>query len=131
MEKMKFHHIGIAAADLQEMLQHLNGLLEIAEVSEPVYDQNQDGTLYMITLKDGTKLELVSGEVVKGILKKRRFLYHICFSDRDLSKKVQSLTGEGYVQVTEPKEAALFQNRKVCFLSGELGMIELLEAKEG
>ncbi len=131
MEKMKFHHIGIAAADLQEMLQHLNGLLEIAEVSEPVYDQNQDGTLYMITLKDGTKLELVSGEVVKGILKKRRFLYHICFSVRDLSKKVQSLTGEGYVQVTEPKEAALFQNRKVCFLSGELGMIELLEAKEG
>ncbi len=131
MEKMKFHHIGIAAADLQEMLQHLNGLLEIAEVSEPVYDQNQDGTLYMITLKDGTKLELVSGEVVKGILKKRRFLYHICFSVRVLSKKVQSLTGEGYVQVTEPKEAALFQNRKVCFLSGELGMIELLEAKEG
>lgn len=130
MEKMKFHHIGIAAADLDETLQHLTRHLEVAEVSEPVYDKNQDGTLCMVTLKDGMNIELVSGEVVKGIVKKRRFLYHTCFLVKDLAQQVQNLIGEGYIQVTEAKEAVLFQNRKVCFLSGEFGMIELLEEEK-
>lgn len=128
--KMKFHHIGIATVDMDEMLQHLYRILDIANVTEPVYDKNQDATLCMVTLKDGIKMELVSGEVVKGILKKRRFLYHTCFSVKDLEQTVRNLVEEGYVQVTQIKEAVLFQKRKVCFLSGELGLIEFLEEEE-
>lgn len=54
--KMKFHHIGIVTVDMDEMLQHLYRILDIANVTEPVYDKNQDATLCMVTLKDSYKI---------------------------------------------------------------------------
>lgn len=124
---MVFHHIGIATENILQMLEHLYKHFEVVEVAGPVFDRKQNGTVCMATLQDGTRLELVSGEVVKGLLKKRRYLYHSCFLVRDMEEKVKGLEEDGYRLISEPKEAILFQGRKVCFLSGEMGMVELLE----
>ncbi len=126
---MNFHHIGIATNNIEETLSKLDKYFNIIDVSATVYDANQDANLCMITLDDNVKIELISGKVVDNILKKRQYLYHTCYLVDDIDKTINSLIQDGAFLVREPKEAILFNNRKVAFLMWDLGLIELLEEK--
>ncbi len=124
---MKFHHIGIATENIENLIDYLKQILNIKNISEIVYDKNQDANLCMLTLDDGTKLELVSGKIVEKIVKKRQFLYHICYETDDINKEIEKLQKLDSFLVSEPKEAILFQNRKVAFLMTNIGLVELVE----
>lgn len=124
---MKFHHIGIATENIDNALEYLKNILEIKNISEVVYDKNQDATLCMVTLEDGTKLELVSGNVVEKIVKKRQFLYHTCYEVKDIDKEIEKLEKLDGFLVSSPKEAILFDNKKVAFLMTNIGLMELVE----
>ena len=125
---MKFHHIGIATNDIDLMLSKMKNFFEIKEISNTVYDPLQDANLCMLTLNDGTKIELISGHIVENLLKKRQFLYHTCYVVGDLKKAIDELENDGAFLVSSPKEAILFYGKKVAFLMWDLGLIELLEA---
>ena len=124
---MKFHHIGIATENINDSLEYLKNILEIEHISDVVYDKNQDAKLCMITLKDGTQLELVSGNVVEKIVKKRQFLYHTCYEVKDIDKEIEKLEKLDAFLVSSPKEAILFNNQKVAFLMTNIGLMELVE----
>ncbi len=124
---MKFHHIGIATENIEKTIQELKQLFNIKNISETVYDKNQDANLCMLTLEDGTKLELVSGKVVEKIVKKRQFLYHTCYETEDINKEIEKLQKLDSFLVSEPKEAILFKNKKVAFLMTNIGLMELVE----
>ena len=124
---MKFHHIGIATENINDSLEYLKNILEIDQISEVVYDKNQDAKLCMVTLKDGTKLELVSGNVVEKIVKKRQFLYHTCYEVKDIDKEIEKLEKLDAFLISSPKEAILFNNKKVAFLMTNIGLMELVE----
>ena len=124
---MKFHHIGIATDDIDKMLEKLKKFFEIQNISETVYDSKQDANLCIITLADGTKIELISGGVVLNLVKKRQYLYHTCYSVSNLASAIEKLEADGAFLVREPREAILFSDKKVAFLSWDLGLIELLE----
>lgn len=124
---MKFHHIGIATSSIEELILKLNKFMEIKNKSEIVYDKNQDASLCMITLSDGTKLELIEGGVVLNIVKKRNYLYHTCYEVSDITKTKNDLIASGAFLVKDEEEAILFNNRKVTFLMWDLGLIELVE----
>ena len=124
---MKFHHIGIATEDIPKMIKKMQKFFEINEISDIIYDPNQDANLCMLTLKDKTKIELISGNVVANIVKKRNFLYHTCYEVKDINKTINKLVSDGAMLVRESKEAILFNNKKVAFLMWDLGLIELLE----
>ena len=118
---MKFHHIGIATVDIEKTLNKIKKYFEVVEVSEIVYDPKQEANLCMITLNDGIKIELINGKVVQNI-------YHTCYSVEDIEKTIKKLTEEDEAfLVSEPKQAVLFNNKKVAFLMWDLGLIELLE----
>ena len=125
---MKFHHIGIATENIEDTIKYLKELFTIKEISETVYDKNQDANLCMIILEDGTNLELVSGNVVEKIVKKRQFLYHTCYETEYINKEIEKLQKLDGFLVSEPKEAILFKNKKVAFLMTNLGLMELVEA---
>lgn len=125
---MKFHHIGIATENIEESIDYLKKLFNIKEISETVYDKNQDANLCMLVLDDGTKLELVSGKVVEKIVKKRQFLYHTCYETKNINEEIEKLQKLDGFLVSEPKEAILFQNKKVAFLMTNIGLMELVEA---
>ena len=125
---MKFHHIGIATDNIENCLFKIKKYFEIQEISDIVYDTIQDANLCMITLKNNVKIELVSGNIVKTILKKRQYLYHTCYEVNDIEVVINKLIQEdGALLVSSPKDAILFNNRKVAFLMWDLGLIELLE----
>ena len=127
---MEFHHIGIATTDINEMISKLKKYFKIKDITETVYDSNQNANLCMLTLESGIMIELISGQVVENILKKRQFLYHTCYTVHNMEQTIQQLIEDGAFLVREPKEAILFSNKKVAFLSWDLGLIELLEEEK-
>ena len=127
---MKFHHIGIATNDINKSIDKLKKYFDIKNISKIIYDVNQDANLCMITLDDGVKIELINGKVVENILKKRQYLYHTCYEVKDIYKTIKELEEDGALLVREPREAILFNNRKVAFLMWDLGLIELVATDE-
>lgn len=125
---MEFHHIGIAVGNMEEALRALHQQYLVKEASDIIHDENQNADLCMVTLEDGFKIELVSGDVVKGWLKRGQALYHVCYEvdhlDVELNERCQFA---GNVLVSQPKEAPLFHNRRVAFIKTWFGLIELLE----
>lgn len=127
---MKFHHIGIATNSIEDTIEKIKKYFDVVKVSPTIYDSNQDAYLCMITIADGIKIELINGEVVKNILKKRQYLYHTCYTVNNIEKAISNLEADGAFLVKEPKEAILFNNMRVAFLMWDLGLIELLETED-
>lgn len=128
MQKMKLHHIGIATGDIENTKKYMQNLFNIENISETVYDANQDARLCMLRMTDGTQIELIQGKVVEKLVKKRTLLYHTCYEVKDMEKQIEDLVAQGSMLVSEPKEAILFGNKRVAFLTSNLGLIELVEA---
>lgn len=126
-ESLKLHHIGLATSNMEETKKYLSEFFRIVDVSDTVYDENQGAKLCMLTMDDGTLIELIEGDVVRNYIKKRNFMYHACYQTDNMERVMERFTKKGALLVSEPKEAVLFQNRKVAFLMTELGLIELLE----
>lgn len=124
---MKFHHIGIATNNINETLSKLKKKFNITNISDIIFDSKQNADLCMITIDNIFKIELISGKIVENILKKRQYLYHTCYEVENLDKEINDLLEDGAVMVSMPKEAVLFNNKKVSFLMWDLGLIELLE----
>ena len=127
---MKFDHIGIATSDIDSLIAKLEGILKIESKSSIVYDELQDANLCMLTLEDGTKIELISGKVVENLVKKRNYLYHTCYQVDNIDAMVEKLVAKGAFVMGEKKQAKLFDNRYVIFLMWDLGIIELVEGEQ-
>lgn len=128
---MKFHHIGIACADIIHMKQYLERLFAVSEVGEEIFDEFQDVNLCMVTLQDGTRIELVSGKTVEKLVKRHHFLYHICYSTENMEMRIKEFENSGAKIVSPPKPAKLFGGGyKATFLMTECGLVEII-GKEG
>ena len=124
---MKFHHIGIATENIEKMIEKLSNYFSIKEISDKVYDMNQEDYLCMITLEDDVKVELISGKIVENMIKKKQYLYHTCYTVNSIENTIDQLVNDGAFLVREPREAILFENKREAFLMWDLGLIELLE----
>ncbi|MDD3206702.1 MAG: VOC family protein [Lachnospiraceae bacterium] len=127
-DEMRFHHVGIATADIPTMQEYLKSIARITHITDTVYDEQQQANLCMVTLSDGTDIELISGPQVEKLVKKRNFLYHTCYEVADIEAKIETLVEKGAILVSEPKEAILFNRKKVAFLMTAMGLIELVES---
>jgi len=120
---MKFHHLGIATKNLEETLEWMKNTFEIKYISDITFDKNQNANLILIETKDMI-FELISGDIVKNLVNKNITYYHICYEVKSIKKTVEKLNG---ILISPPKNALLFNNKKVCFVMTNIGLIELLE----
>lgn len=127
---MKFHHIGIACTDINFMNQYLNNLYGVSDILEKIFDERKGAEQCIVILNDGTKIELVSGKIVEGLIKSKNYLYHICYSTPNIDAKVLEFENYGAKILSEPKPTKLFNGKRAAFLLTKLGLIELLEEKE-
>jgi methylmalonyl-CoA/ethylmalonyl-CoA epimerase len=126
---MKFHHVGIACKNIEEETQHVSAIHGIIKKSPVVFDKEQNAELILLTLADGTHLELISGKQVETFLKKNITYYHLCFEVDDIHSEIERLLKENAIMISAPKPAPLFDNREVAFLHVSYGIIELLSRK--
>jgi len=126
---MRFHHIGVACSDLTKVLAWIRRSHEISDETEPVFDPLQNATLVMLRTVDGLAIELISGEMVKTVVKRGMAFYHVCYSVDDLDVAVTELSASGAMLISAPKETVLFGGKRVAFLQSPMGIIELLEQR--
>jgi methylmalonyl-CoA/ethylmalonyl-CoA epimerase len=128
---MQLHHIGVACRDIGEEIAQLSRVHDIVAQTPVVSDPEQDAQLVMLTLSDGTRIELVAGARVETLVRKNIGLYHLCFEVADIEAEIDRLVKEGARLIAPPKPAVLFDGRRVAFLYVAYGMIELLSQKQG
>ena len=128
MGGLRFHHTGIACRDIPEALAFLEATHPVREKTAIVRDAAQNADVCLVTLADGSRLELVSGPVVENLVRKGITYYHVCYEVDDLDAEVGALRARRCRVVSGPTAAPLFGGRKVAFLYSPLGLIELLAA---
>jgi methylmalonyl-CoA/ethylmalonyl-CoA epimerase len=126
---MKLHHVGIACRDIEMEAEKVAAIHSVIAKSPIVHDQEQNATLMLLTLADGTRLELVAGPSVEVFLKKKITYYHLCFEVADIHAEIERLLQEKALLLSPPKPAPLFAGREVAFLQLSYGTIELLSEK--
>ena len=126
---MKFHHIGIACENIQEVIVFLENTFNITKKTEIIYHENQGVDACLLTNADGANIELVSGKNIGSFVKKKQFLYHSCWEVDNIDTAIKSFSDNGSVLISEPTPSLLFNNRKVAFLYTSVGILELLESE--
>lgn len=125
---MLFHHNGIACEDIPSTLAEVRRMLPVRAVSEVVFDPLQKAELCMIELEGLPRIELVSGEMVQGLLAKGVSQYHVCYETEGLEQTVARFYDAGAFVVSPPRPAVLFGGRQVAFVQTAIGLVELLQA---
>jgi methylmalonyl-CoA/ethylmalonyl-CoA epimerase len=128
---MQLHHIGVACRDIEEGIEQLSLVHDVVARTPVIHDPEQDALLALLTLADGTRIELVAGRQVEALVKKNIGLYHLCFEVADIDAEIGRLVAGGAKLIVPPKPAVLFDGRAVAFLYVDYGMIELLCKKQG
>ena len=123
---MKFHHIGIATKDIKKTFKFVKNNFEVIDFTDIIYDQKQDAYVQLITTNDN-QIELVSGKQVENLIKKNITYYHICYEVKNINEAINNFSDA--LLISKPKEAILFENRKVAFLLTPIGLVELLEER--
>lgn len=124
---MKFHHIGLACPSIREEIESISKIHEVLDISPIVFDKEQKAELCILKTSEGIVIELISGEQVENILKKRITYYHLCFETDDINSEVERLQELGAFLVSDLKPAILFGNKQVAFLQVSYGLIELVQ----
>lgn len=126
---MKFHHTGCAVRDIDDSRKKMSLLLN-AQATPVIYDPLQKANLCMLVLKDGSRIELISGEVVENLILKGINYYHVCYAVNNIEETLSFMASNGAVIISKPKPAILFDGKPVAFLLSPVGIIELLEDQE-
>jgi methylmalonyl-CoA/ethylmalonyl-CoA epimerase len=132
----RFHHIGLFVHNLNEGLEQLKKMLEIASISEVVSDENLLVHVQFVTDISGLKYELIApfgvGNPVDPVLKsKKNILNHIAYVSNVFERDIAELREAGAIPLGVPKRAKAFNGCKVVFFLTKLGFIfELIEGEE-
>ncbi|MGQ4912595.1 MAG: VOC family protein [Candidatus Thorarchaeota archaeon] len=134
---MRLSHIGIIVKDIEKSIQNHADLLGYKQLSPIVEDTTQKVRVVLLghSEDDPVKIELISPTTddspVVDVLKKRQPIYHLCYDVDDLEDARAELRRNGAVPITQPAEAALFGNRRICFFyTKDHYVIELVESSE-
>lgn len=125
---LKPHHLGIACKDIEQCKQFIKKIMIVREETGTIFDELQNAFICLLTLEDGSRLELISGEMVKDLVNQGISYYHTCYSVNDIQAVIKTLKEEHKaIIISEPKKAKIFNGRLAAFLYTPLGILELLE----
>ena len=110
-----------------DFLSKTKKLHDVQEVSEVVFDEKQQASVQLVTLSDGTKLELIAGKIVQSLVNKKVSFYHVCYEVEDIHVELEKAKKNGAFVISMPKPSALFEQRLVAFLVFPYSLVEFLE----
>ena len=132
---MKIHHIGYLVKNIEKAVKQFENLGFLSE-GDIVFDEYRGIDILFMTNGD-YRIELVSpitdnSVVAKTIKTLGNSPYHICYYCENIDNTTAELRQMKYVPVGDAAPASAFGGRRVVFLfNRDIGIIELLESKEG
>ncbi|MFW9926740.1 MAG: VOC family protein [Candidatus Thorarchaeota archaeon] len=131
---MKLSHIGILVKDIEMGIKNHEKLFGYKQIGPIVDDPVQKVRVVLMgtSEEDPVKIELISplsdDSPVADLLQKRQALYHLCYEVSDIEEAKKKARESGAIIISQPVEAPLFDNRKICFLfTRDHYVIELVE----
>lgn len=131
---MKLSHVGILVEDIEQGIKNHETLFGYKQLGPVVEDTTQKVRVVLMGTSDAdpVKIELISpltdDSPVTDLLKKQQSLYHLCYEVPDIEEAKKKARKNGAVIISQPVEAPLFDNRKICFLfTRDRYVIELIE----
>jgi methylmalonyl-CoA/ethylmalonyl-CoA epimerase len=125
---MKQDHLGIACSDIDAYCEKIEQIHNVVAKTEVLFDKERQINVQLLSLEDGTKLELISGKIVAGLLEKKISLYHVCYEVEDIEFEIKKAIKNGAFLMSTPTISILFGGRKACFLMFPYGLVEFLAA---
>ena len=123
----RLHHVGIACRDIPRVREWVHLTHPVASDSGIVHDPLQRADLCLLQVEQGPAIELVAGPMVDGMVKRGHSYFHLCYSVSDIDAATADLETTGCRRLADPVPAVLFGGRRVVFLLGPTGLVELLE----
>lgn len=134
---MKLSHIGIIVKDIEDGIKNHEDLFGYKQLGPIIDDSTQKVRVVLMgaSEEDPVKVELISpltdDSPVTNLLKKRQALYHLCYSVPDIEVAKTEARKKGAVVISNPVEAPLFDDRRICFLlTKDHYVIELVEGEQ-
>ena len=130
---MEFNHIGIFVKSIPQGRQFFEKTLIIKKKSKIIKDDNLKVKIQFLYDKNNICYELISGlgknNPVDNTLKKNiNIINHIAYRTNKFEQIIKSINAQGNLQISQPKIARAFRNKKVVFFLTKLGfIIELIE----
>ena len=130
---MIFDHIGIFVNSIPLGGKFFEKTLAIKKKSKIIKDDNLSVKIQFLYDKNNICYELISGlgknNPVDNVLKKNvNIINHIAYKTNKFEKIIKFMNAQGNLQISQPKNAKAFRNKKVVFFLTKLGfIIELIE----
>ena len=130
---MIFDHIGIFVNSIPLGSKFFEKTLAIKKKSKIIKDDNLSVKIQFLYDKNNICYELISGlgknNPVDNVLKKNvNIINHIAYKTNKFEKIIKFMNAQGNLQISQPKNAKAFRNKKVVFFLTKLGfIIELIE----
>ena len=118
---MEFHHIGIACDDIEKVKELIKKTHTVVFDSGNVLDENQNASVCLLKTREGPDIELISGNIVKNMVRNGVTFYHLCYETKDIDETIKKLKIAGGLIVSLPKPAKLFNMKKVAFMNFSFG----------
>jgi methylmalonyl-CoA/ethylmalonyl-CoA epimerase len=118
----KFHHLGVAVAELRPAIESYAELFGYRLVSGPFDDPIQKVSVCFLAKGDEGEalVELVAplsdDSPINRTLKKGGGAYHLCYEVEDLDEALRRLAEKGCIVVAEPVPAVAFGGRRIAWL---------------
>lgn len=134
MLNMKIHHVGIAVKSINKSCAVYKNL-GFTDDGCLVRDTTRNINILFMK-KDSYRIELIERAVPEIASPVDKFLlqptehaiYHTCYIVKNIDEQIKLLANYAFVLIDNPKPAAAFSKKQVCFLYNQnVGMIELLE----
>jgi len=133
---MRLHHVGVAVVEVDQAITFYRDAFSMDLVKGPLDDPIQGVTACLLRgPMTETFFELVApygpDSPVEGVLRRGGGMYHACFETQDVERDMDELVSLGSLLLSPPKEALLFDSRKVGWLYAPARhVIELLEGPD-
>jgi len=129
---INFHHFGMLSLNPESSRQMLESLGYT--MKGPIEDPLQNVRAYFGSHPSMPAVEIISptetpGPVTTLAKRLQQGVYHLCFEVSDVAAFVEQFSAHGRVmEVSPPKPAVLFGNRRISFhIVENFGLVELLE----
>jgi methylmalonyl-CoA/ethylmalonyl-CoA epimerase len=136
MLPLKFHHIGVAVANLEKALQSYRDIFDYRVLSGPFKDPIQGVSVCFVgSAEEGNvQIELVEplaeDSPVSAAIKKGIGAYHVCYEVRSMEAALDHMRANRCLVLGAPVPAVAFEGRQIAWLyTPARQLVELVEAK--
>jgi methylmalonyl-CoA/ethylmalonyl-CoA epimerase len=135
MNNLRFHHLGVAVADIDKALEIYQDIFGYVKLSDPIEEPGEKVKVCFLGEDDfsGIAIELVmplaDDSPVSKILAKGMSAYHLCYEVDDLIEALATVRSKGCILLQEPSPRVTYEGRRVAwFYTPTRQLVELVES---